>query len=134
MPRNRPSNVIAVYQDITERKQAHEQIVRLNAELEQRVMDAPAVGSRQRNSKLSATRCPDLRTLRGIDGFNRLLLQYGNHLDKTGSGYLRASPRHQRMEELIDDLLELSKVGDQTKPAQVDLSQLARSILAEIGA
>ena len=78
----------------------------------------------------------DLRApLRGIDGFSQLLLKkYADHLDATGSDYLlRIRRASLRMGTLIDDLLQLSRVSrSQIKLEPVDLSRLARSILAEL--
>jgi signal transduction histidine kinase len=73
--------------------------------------------------------------LRHIDGFSRLLLdQPGTTLDGTGRDYLgRVRSAVQRMAELIDDLLQLSRVGRADLRRQaVDLSALARSVAAEV--
>jgi DNA-binding response OmpR family regulator len=78
----------------------------------------------------------DLRApLRSIDGFSRLLLEhYTPSLDARGRDYLaRVRSAAQRMGELIDDMLELSRVGRADlvrKP--VDLSALAREVLADL--
>src|SRR6202011_558941 len=56
----------------------------------------------------------DLRApLRSIDGFSKALLEdYSGKLDVKGQHYLdRVRTGAQRMGELIDDLLQLSKVG-----------------------
>jgi signal transduction histidine kinase len=55
----------------------------------------------------------DLRTpLRALDGFSKVLLEdYSHVLDETGRDYLdRIRRASQRMAELIDDLLELSRI------------------------
>jgi DNA-binding response OmpR family regulator len=78
----------------------------------------------------------DLRApLRRIDGFSKALLEdYAGALDETGVHYLghvRAGAK--RMGELIDDLLQLSKVGRADLwRGQVDLSALARIVAAEL--
>jgi DNA-binding response OmpR family regulator len=78
----------------------------------------------------------DLRApLRSIDGFSKLLLEeYADKLDANGKRYLdRVCGAAQRIGELVDDLLELSKVGRaelQRRP--VDLSDLARKIATEL--
>ncbi|MGE0453558.1 MAG: response regulator [Vicinamibacteria bacterium] len=78
----------------------------------------------------------DLRApLRSIDGFSQALLQeYSESLDQRARGYLaRVRSSAQRMGELIDDLLELSRVGRaELVRGSVDLSELARSVLAEL--
>jgi two-component system NtrC family sensor kinase len=78
----------------------------------------------------------DLRApLRSIDGFSKLLLEdYTDKLDANGQHYLtRVRAAAQRMGELIDDLLELSKVGRaELKRRRVDLSGLARTVVTEL--
>lgn len=79
----------------------------------------------------------DLRApLRSIDGFSQALLQeYSEALDQKARDYLaRVRSSAQRMGELIDDLLELSRVSraDLVR-GSVDLSTLARSVVADLG-
>jgi light-regulated signal transduction histidine kinase (bacteriophytochrome) len=78
----------------------------------------------------------DLRApLRSIDGFSKALLEgYADELDEQGRDYLRRVRKAtQRMGQLIDDLLQLSKVGRadlQRRP--IDLSALAGTIATEL--
>ena len=131
----RPRNIISVYQDITERKRAEQEIFRLNAELEQRVAERTqqleAINKELEAFSYSVSH--DLRApLRGIDGFSQMLLKkYASHLDDTAADYLQRIRRATlRMGELIDDLLQLSKIsGSRIRIEAVDLSQLARSVL-----
>ncbi len=78
----------------------------------------------------------DLRApLRSIDGFGLALLEdYGHVLEGEGKVYLeRLRANTQRMGELIDAMLELSRVTRAEMHAEtVDLSVLARSIAAEL--
>ncbi len=78
----------------------------------------------------------DLRApLRGIDGFSQALLEdYASILDGRGQDYLRrVRAAAQRMGELIDDLLQLSRVGRAALHRQaVDLSALAREVAGEL--
>lgn len=78
----------------------------------------------------------DLRApLRSIDGFSKALLdQYGESLDPRAQDYLsRVRAAAQRMGELIDDLLELSRVGRAALRREVvDLSALARLVASEV--
>ncbi len=80
----------------------------------------------------------DLRTpLRAIDGFSQALLEdYPDKIDATGQNYLkRIRGGAQRMGELIDDMLQLSKVSRAEIHAQpLDLSALAREIAAGLSA
>ncbi|HYL62688.1 MAG TPA: response regulator [Candidatus Methylomirabilis sp.] len=93
----------------------------------------------RKNSELEAfsySVSHDLRApLRSIDGFSQLLLQdHRNKLDTKGQDYLRrVSESAQRMGELIDDLLSLSRVGraDLRREA-VDLSSIAREVFDEL--
>ena len=78
----------------------------------------------------------DLRTpLRSIEGFSQIVLEdYADRLDEEGRGHLervRAASRH--MSNLIDDLLDLSRVTRKPLHRQsVDLSALAHEIADEL--
>jgi light-regulated signal transduction histidine kinase (bacteriophytochrome) len=78
----------------------------------------------------------DLRApLRAIDGFSQALVEdYEDGLDARAKGYLgniRNGAR--RMAELIDDMLELSRVSrTDLRPRKVDLSAEARLIAEEL--
>ncbi|MGI8911118.1 MAG: sensor histidine kinase [Rubrobacteraceae bacterium] len=74
----------------------------------------------------------DLRApLRSIDGFSQILLEdYRDELDEEGRDYLgRVRKSAQRMGQLIDDLLELSRVTRAPlRRASVDLSGMAADV------
>ena len=78
----------------------------------------------------------DLRApLRSIDGFSKLLLDgYASQLDAKGQDYLHLVRQSaQRMGELIDDLLLLSRVSRaDLSREQIDLSEIARGISEEL--
>jgi signal transduction histidine kinase len=78
----------------------------------------------------------DLRApLQSIDGFSLALLEdYQNLLDERGNDYLRrVRNATQRMAQLIDDLLKLSRLTrGELNLATVDLSALARAVAAEL--
>jgi two-component system, NtrC family, sensor kinase len=80
----------------------------------------------------------DLRApLRSIDGFSQALLEdYADKLDAKGLDHLtRVRSAAKRMGELIDDLLELSRIGRvEMRRERVDLSGLARTVVAELRA
>lgn len=78
----------------------------------------------------------DLRApLRSIDGFSLALLEdYGDRLDGSAKDYLnRLRAGSQRMGQLIDDLLNLSRVSRaQMRREPVNLSALAQSIAGDL--
>jgi len=78
----------------------------------------------------------DLRApLRSIDGFSQALLEdYADSLDSKGQDYLqRVRAAANRMGHLIDDLLDLSRIGRaEMNRLPVDLSELARSVGARL--
>jgi len=78
----------------------------------------------------------DLRApLRSIDGFSQALIEdYADQIDAAGRGYLqRVRAATQRMGQLIDDMLNLSRVTrSPLRRVQVDLSALAQSIAQDL--
>jgi len=121
-----------------ELRNSEEKLRLLSADLERRVQN--------RTRELTATNkelesftysvSHDLRApLRGIDGWSAALLEdYGDKLDEQAREYLdRVRTETQRMGQLIDDLLRLSRVTRaEMKPTQVDLSAMAGSITTRI--
>jgi two-component system NtrC family sensor kinase len=101
---------------------------------------AALVGELERKNKeleaFSYSVSHDLRApLRSIDGFSSALLEdYAGKLDAKGQEYLRrVRAATQRMGELIDDLLQLSKVGrTELQRRQVDLSAMAHMVATEL--
>lgn len=111
-----------------------DELEQLNAELEQRVAERTAELAAA-NKELEAfcySVSHDLRApLRSIDGFSLAILEdYGHLLDEEGQGYLRrVRLASQRMAELIDGLLNLSRLtrGEIVRQA-VDLSSIAAEV------
>lgn len=130
--------LIGVAKDITDRKKAEQEIIDLNENLERRVLERTAEleAANKELEAFSYSVSHDLRApLRGIDGFSQALVdRYGDKLDDKATHYIkRIRAGTQRMGELIDDLLTLSRVTrSEMRRRQVDLSALAKEILTEL--
>jgi len=123
-----------------QRMQAEAQVSRINAELEARV------ASRTRELEIAVSELEafsysvshDLRApLRAIHGFSSLLReQYASRIDEQGRDMLgRVSAGAEKMGQLIDDLLKLSRVSRQEmKIEPVDLSEMAWEVIGELQA
>jgi len=129
---------LGIFLDISGRKEAEREIVRLNAHLEQRVQDR-TVQLESINKELEAfsySVSHDLRApLRSIRGFSEVLLErYSQNLDERGRDYLhRVCDSCHHMDRLIEDLLKLSRVGrKELQPAKIDLAAMARDLIAEL--
>jgi PAS domain S-box-containing protein len=135
---DKPIRLVGVAIDITARKQAEQEVSRLNAELEGRV-GARTAQLEVANQELEAfaySVSHDLRApLRGIRGFSEALLERcATQLDEQGQDLLRrVCEASQRMNRLIDDLLKLSRIGRSALHWQpVNLSAVAEAIVADL--
>jgi len=126
--------VTAAIRDVTERKLAEEKIKQLNADLEARAIQLEATNKELEAFSYSVSH--DLRApLRTIDGFSLAILEdYGDQLNDEGRNYLmRIRTAAQRMAQLIDDLLNLSRVTRAPlSPEPTNLSTVAEHIVQEL--
>jgi len=130
--------LVGVFRDVTERKQAEEEIRKLNAALERRVEQRTAE-LRSANQELQAfaySVSHDLRApLRGMESFaNALLEDYADRLDQDGHEYCRhIIDSASRMDVLINDLLAYSRLGrTELRMHAVSLERAVREAIRQL--
>jgi PAS domain S-box-containing protein len=133
-----PYQYIGIQTDITERKAAEQKLQEHRERLEEMVEERThnlKVANRELES-FSYSVSHDLRgPLRSIDGFSQALLEdYGDVLEGTAKDYLeRVRSSTQRMGQLIDDLLKLSRVVRSDMDRQrIDMAGLARNVVMQL--
>ncbi len=122
-----PQYLVGIAEDITEEKAAEEKLRQFTAQLEQ---------NNRELQEFAYVASHDLQEpLRKVRAFgDRLRTKCGAVLSDEGKDYLtRMLGAAQRMQGLIEDLLEFSRVTTRAQPFEpVDLNQIAREVLSDL--
>jgi PAS domain S-box-containing protein len=125
---------VAVERDVTERKQQQQEILRLNGDLEERVLlrTAQLAEANKELESFAYSVSHDLRSpLNTIHGFSKLLAKLdAENISDKGKHYLdRIGVGVTQMGELIEGLLTLAHLSrEEIKSEKVDLTTIARQI------
>ncbi|OOG39112.1 PAS domain S-box protein [Polaromonas sp. A23] len=125
---------VAVERDVTERKQQQQEILRLNSDLEERVLlrTAQLAEANKELESFAYSVSHDLRSpLNTIHGFSKLLAKLdAENISDKGKHYLdRIGVGVTQMGELIEGLLTLAHLSrEEIKSEKVDLTAIARQI------
>jgi PAS domain S-box-containing protein len=119
--------VVYIIEDVTERKRLEEQLKEHAEQLE--------LKNRELES-FAYSVAHDLKApLRAIEGFSGALLEdFGDRLDEAGRHYLnRIRANSQRMDALIEDLLEYSMLGKTPQRyEEVEVSELIKPVIEDV--
>jgi light-regulated signal transduction histidine kinase (bacteriophytochrome) len=124
--------------EVRERKRAEEEVSKLNAELERRVVQRTGQldAANKELEAFSYSVAHDLRApLRHINGFSKILQDdYSAALDATAQHYLKSIQDGARnMGQLVDDLLKMGKIGRQELACRpTDLNSLVVGVLQDL--
>ncbi|MBD2387807.1 AAA family ATPase [Cylindrospermum sp. FACHB-282] len=130
--------VSTIMRDISTLKAVEAEVLQLNAELEERVIQRTAQlqAANKALETFSYSVSHDLRApLRAIDGFSRMIQEdYSKQLDAEANRYLKVvRDNAKRMGELIDDLLNLSRLDRKEMSKQpVLVNELIQQVLRDL--
>jgi PAS domain S-box-containing protein len=120
--------------DITERKEAEDEIRRLNRDLEDHIDRLTVVNAELETFSYSISH--DLKTPAiAIEGFCRILLErYGERLDTKGRKILQTMRESSsQMRELIDNLLAYFALGrNRLRFSMIDMDRMAREVFDQL--
>jgi PAS domain S-box-containing protein len=118
--------VVYIIEDVTDKRRLEEELKRHAKELELKNRELEG---------FAYSVAHDLKApLRAVEGFSTALIEdFGDRVDKDGKHYLnRIRANIRKMDALISDLLEYSKIGKtRGKYERVDVSELVRQILED---
>jgi PAS domain S-box-containing protein len=125
---------VGMVHDITERRQAEENILKLSEDMAARNEELEYVNSELEAFVYSVSH--DLRApIRHMSSFAKFMIEdYTDRLDDQGRDYLtRINKGSEKMSQLIDDLLHLSQISRQEiSRTNTNMSKLASSIIADL--
>src|SRR5271157_766859 len=121
--------------EVEQRKRREDEIRKLNQELAKRAGELETSNKELESFTYSVSH--DLRApLRHVVGYSEMLQrQASSLLDEKSQRFIRTIlDSAKKMGNLIDDLLAFSKIGrSETRKTEVDLEQLVKEVVAEIG-
>jgi light-regulated signal transduction histidine kinase (bacteriophytochrome) len=125
---------VAIFDDITERKKAEADILKLSEDMAARNLELELANKEMESFIYSVSH--DLRApIRAMSGFAKILNEdFAGKLDAQGQDYLdRILKGSEKSTQLINDLLHLSKISRQELECiQIDLSKKASKVAEEL--
>ena len=137
-PQGKPVAVYGIVYDVTKIKRAEEEILQLNAELEERVKlrTMELETANKQLESFTSTVSHDLRSpLQVINGYASILSKkFEENLTDDGRKLLHGIQENtQQMGQLIDDLLNFSKLG-RTEPVKklLDMNEVVLAVISQL--